>query len=351
MTSISNNYPILSKNYYQVAQNSCAPAFLGEGVESNPLPAQATPPSQLSYPPDTVEISAKDKIQKQQKSKGMSTATKVGLTVVGGLATAYACVVGHRMLTKPTLEKVAQNFSEIFRRDISKDEATQMVERYKDIFKEKDKDTFIQRCFNQAKKDFGYEHLDINIGKLSQAEIKESAKEGTVLGGGYRPLGVIFKNSDGTGSTLITNNTVIEANPNLSKQKIFENIIHELTHLKQHEIAYRSNKQGLYEAIKEARFSILKGKSFYDKITGEYLNEFERVYGNTFDKLPKINEGSKDYELAQKYIEDIKHYCGGGKSSSEYNKYREQFIEQEAHGTAPKAQEIFNCFANPWRIF
>ena len=149
MTSISNNYPILNKNYSQMAQNACAPAFRqGE----NPLPAQTIQPSQLSYPPDTVEISAKDKIQNQQKEKGMSTATKVGFAVIGGLATAYACVVGHRMLTKPSIEKVAQNFSEIFRRDVSKDEAQNLAKRYKEIFEIKDSEEFTRTLFNQVKK-------------------------------------------------------------------------------------------------------------------------------------------------------------------------------------------------------
>ena len=66
MSSINSNYLILPQNYYQSSQIPCTPVFCG-GVKSNPLPAQATQP--LSYPPDTVEISAKDKIQKQQKSK------------------------------------------------------------------------------------------------------------------------------------------------------------------------------------------------------------------------------------------------------------------------------------------
>ena len=170
MTPISNNYPILNKNYSQMAQNACAPAFR-EG--ENPLPAQTRQPSQLSYPPDTVEISAKDKIQNQQKEKGMSTATKIGLAVVGGLATTYACVVGHRMLTKPSIEKVAQNFSEIFRRDISKDEAQKMVNKYKDIFKEDDVEKFCTNIFEQVKKDYGFEkaNIKLKIEKMPDAKL------------------------------------------------------------------------------------------------------------------------------------------------------------------------------------
>ncbi len=64
--------------------------FEGE-VEPNPLPAQATQPSQLSYPPDTVEISAANKSNKQ---KGLSNGAKWGLgaLAVAGAAT-LACVL------------------------------------------------------------------------------------------------------------------------------------------------------------------------------------------------------------------------------------------------------------------
>lgn len=322
-------------------------------VATNPIP-QATKTSYVSgisldTPPDTFELSAESKIKKN-KEKGMSTGLK-WLLGIGGTAAVYGVVVGHRALNKPTLEKVAQNFSEIFRKDISKEEAEKLVNKYKDIFKEKDKDKFIQKCFAQAKEDFGYKNLDITIGKLSQTEISKSAQEGYALGGGYRPLGVIWENTADSGTNMILNNTVIKVNPNLSKQELFEKIIHELTHLKQHEIAYRGNKEGLFEAIKEARFSALKNKSWYNKITSEYLNEFERLYGGTWDKLPKIKKDSKEYELAQKYIEDIKHYTGGGKTKQEHNRYMEQLVEQEAHGAEPKAQEIFNYFGNIWRVF
>ena len=60
MTAINNNYPIMNRNYYAISQVPGIPAFRGR-VESNPLPAQAT--QLLSYPADTVEISAANKIK------------------------------------------------------------------------------------------------------------------------------------------------------------------------------------------------------------------------------------------------------------------------------------------------
>ena len=60
MSSINSNYLILPQNCYQKSQIPSVPAFRGK-VESNSLPAQPT--QSLSYPPDTVEISAANKIK------------------------------------------------------------------------------------------------------------------------------------------------------------------------------------------------------------------------------------------------------------------------------------------------
>ena len=104
MTSINGNYLILPQKYYQNFQIPSAPAFRG-GVESNPLPAQATQP--LSYPPDTVEISATNKI-KNPKEK-MSNGAKVGaiaLGVIGGLATFAICLKKKKINEFNKIEKL-----------------------------------------------------------------------------------------------------------------------------------------------------------------------------------------------------------------------------------------------------
>ena len=86
----------------------------GGGVESNPLPAQATQP--LSCPPDTVEISAVNKIKKPKDK--MSTGVKVGIAALGVLGSAVtACILipKHQTskLTKLCNEKMQlQNLAE-----------------------------------------------------------------------------------------------------------------------------------------------------------------------------------------------------------------------------------------------
>lgn len=108
MSSINSNYLILPQSYYQTSQIPSAPAFR-RGVESSPLPAQATQPSQLSYPPDTVEISAANKIKKPKDK--MSTGAKIGVTalgVLGSLAIGAVCFAKHQSgkLTKLYNEKM-----------------------------------------------------------------------------------------------------------------------------------------------------------------------------------------------------------------------------------------------------
>ena len=359
----------------------------GGGVEPNPLPAQATQP--LSYPPDTVEISAKDKIQKQQKSKGMSTATKVGLTVVGGLATAYACVVGHRYLTKPSIEKVAQNFSEIFRKDISKDEATQMVNKYKEIFKEDDVEKFCTNIFEQIKKDYGFKkaNIKLKIKRMPDAKLSTIRTKHELAS---------YNARDGVLTLCPTHSSKGFVSP-MDKQEIFDSVIHEFQHALQSQYAYRTNATKYIEAmqayssgesrnIAEELIANIKTKlsSTYDlkqymkeynlksveeakkeleiliKVLEENREEVNKLK-TTFNKDEQLarlkgiwgdaenfKTGSKEYELGLKYIDNCTHYIYPNKSN--YEQYKNQLLEKEAFGTQPKAKEIYSYFANPWRI-
>ena len=107
MSSINSNYLILPQKYCQSSQTPSAPVFHG-GVESNPLPAQATQPSQLSYPPDTVEISPANKIKKPKKKISTGAIVSGALAVVGGLATIAIC------LKKKKINEIEKLYSEKF---------------------------------------------------------------------------------------------------------------------------------------------------------------------------------------------------------------------------------------------
>jgi len=297
----------------------------------------------LQTPPDTVEISAENRIKKKE---GLSTGAKVALGIAGTAAAVYGCVVGHRFLAKPTIETVQKNFSEIFRRDISKEEAEKMAGKYKDIFKIKDKDEFAQKAFEQIKKDFGWEHLNIKIDKLSKEDIAKFSKDGIVLGGSYKPLRISLSDAENGLTSVNLDEVVIQYNFNQNKKDIFKTIIHELTHCKQHEIMYRYDKDKLINTVINNRFDD-KLKSKLNNVVSEYKKLFNEIYSKEWDKLPRIPAGTKEAQTAEKYLHEIEHYTG---AEADYDKYMALIIEKEAHGTADKTKTIYNFFANPWRI-
>ena len=112
------------------------PAFMG--VQNDPQPVSVPQPVVTpQVQSNAVNFKASEQIQKPQK-EGLSKGAKWALGIAGTAAAIYGSVVLHRHLTKPPIEKVAKNFSEIFRRDVSKEEALKMTEKYKEIFKIKE---------------------------------------------------------------------------------------------------------------------------------------------------------------------------------------------------------------------
>ncbi len=352
------NYPQYLSNNFGVS-NRFTPNFRGDGV------GVTNSQTSVNYttPPDTVEISAGNKINEtsnQEKQKtGMSTGAKIGLGILGTAATVYGCVVGHRMINKPSIEKVAKNFSEIFRRDVSKDEAQKMVKNYENIININNEEEFINKALEQVKKDYGFENLDINITRLkTKNKFNEAVAEWA----------------------LKTGELKIKA-PNLKdkfcKKEFIRNLIHELHHAKQEEIAYRTSPKKLFEAIvisnrnqnlkdilnnpkelkvraneigcsleelKEVISQTLKEKKLPQNFKLENYDTINKLFGKT----KPLEQGSKDYEMGLKYIENIKNYVD---CKEDRAKYFNQLLEKEAHQTGKNFNEIYNYFANPWRIF
>lgn len=327
------SYPQYSSNNLGV-NNKFSPNFRGDSV------GVASPQTSVNYttPPDTVEISAGNKINEtsnQEKQKtGMSTGAKIGLGILGTAAAAYGCVVGHRMINKPSLEKVAKNFSEIFRRDVSKDEAQKMVNNYKELLEIKDTEEFCKKAFEQVKKDYGYENIPIKFQNFTTK-----------------------KNIIGACNTL---HQRIEANYNNNKQ-FLGTLIHEFQHLKQHEYAYRTDKKMYIEALYKR---ILKTETNYIDETLKLnnlpkntmnINNIETAtkdtikngLNNLFGSKQNFDKNSEYYKQGLKYIDNEANYI----DSTKGKEYFEQLVEKEAYATGDKFKEIYNYFANPWRLF
>lgn len=301
---------------------------------------------------DTVELSAEKEI-KTKKKEGLSTGAKLAIGLATTAATIYGGVVLHRHLTKPSIEKVAKNFSEIFRRDVSKEEALKITERYKEIYKISDTKTFIEKMNNQIKNDFGYENININldIGSASGSWNKVQGK---------------------------LNVTPIDKNlyrrlKHKNKNEIFSTIMHEYTHVKQTEFAYRTNPKKFNEALitrafnsnYDKEYSALKlsvekyaqkhnlkiedakRKFLQDELKNEqnnYLLWMDEAWG----KLEKFKPDSESYRKGCDYIKSNANYTS---AEVNYDEYYKNLLEKEAWHSGNLAKQIFNYCATPWRLF
>lgn len=365
--------PIYLNNSYPVTNS-----FRGDYAQTDSVTLDTSQINTTNIAPlekDTLNISASDKIKNQQKEKGMSTAAKVGLTVVGGLATTYACVVGHRMLTKPSIEKVAQNFSEIFRRDVSKDEAQKMADKYKAILKENDVDSLCSKLFNQVKKDYGYEKIDI---KLDIDKITEEARK-KEAGGGW-----LLSKARVTLRPYCANGQKMTA---LDKKHILSTLMHEFQHVKQDEIAYRTNAEKYIQILRknnelptgdklkkelEEMKAILKDEgrlkdwaiernqtveqlktdinkalnnNDYSAFISFNEKECRQNLDNLFGKYPKLKINSEEYKKGEKYLENEANYISAYDNETGY---LEQILEKEAYGVEKKLKLFYEYIKSIW---
>lgn len=303
----------------------------------------------------------------------MSALTKTLLAIGGLSATVYACIVGHRMMTKPNIEQVAKNFSEIFRKNVSKEEAEKLVKKYEDIINIEDMEEFYKKAFEQVKKDYGYEKLPITL------EIQK-LERGSGNAGWQPEFGQISIDAHS-----IDGKTISSLNKRGRKVEL-QTIMHEFQHIKQHEIGYRTSRDSLAEALHFRRFdtsemilnikNILKNKAQLEKLAkkdnktieevkkgyekilqnlqnGKYsLNEIkfdknERIIlDDLFEHLPKYEHNSEEYKLGEKYIDNTKHYI---RPKIDHKAYEKQILEAEATACEDKFDKIYQYFANPWR--
>ena len=296
--------------------------------------AEYQPVMQQPLSQDTVQLSAEKEI-KTKKKEGLSTGAKWAIGLATTAATIYGGVVLHRHLTKPSIEKVAKNFSEIFRRDVSKEEALKLTERYKEIFKIKDKDEFCQKIFEQVKKDYGYSGVDIKLKKLPIEKIKKGDK-GSFMASGY-----------------------ISYDPSQSRRSIYDTLVHEFQHAKQHEIAQRTDFNNYViariERMKkhqpEEYSAMLKELTSNGRSEKEALSEMKELIAsreNIFVKYSQIKAGTEEYRKGLEYIKNEANYIS---PDVDMQGYLKQLVEEEAFSAGNKANEIYNFFANPWRLF
>ena len=353
----------LNVNYYPNFKSS-------EVNKSVALPAQK---------PDTVEISAGKK-----KKEGMSTGMKWLLGISGGAAVVYAGLVGHRAISRPTLEVLQKDFSEIFRRNVSKEEIPEMLNGYRNILKIKNDKEFCEKAFEQVKKDYGYKDTDINL-------ILDDSVNG-ILGGGWH-----------TGSCqffLYYKNAIQKLNGGVfntdAKRDFLSLLFHEFQHVKQTEYCVRTNFEEYIKALtKESTINknyinglnavlqnplqimqiaaqkkmtkdevisqinkeldILKTKGYkampdYVAETNRQIKMLRQKMEDIFGKLEKFKPGDKEYEQGEKYIKNFDDYIEP--TLFNITEYQNQLVEKEAnHVQELSKKDLKNRLRSIWNIF
>lgn len=262
-----------------------------------------------------------------------------GKLILGAGAIALAAVLTKGKLwgkeKTVALEKVQHNLAEIFdKKNLSKDETETMLKKYKEIFKIKDKNEFINKAFNQIKNDFGYENIPYEL------EIK---KEPMI-------------NNDGshfTGGSYIEKMFVYEKD---SKIEILDTISHEFKHLRQREYMFRTNPEAVLENLKEFHYKSIdlmpKAKQMMEenpKICQELIlkkcNKKLKVLEDYFGHLQKYEKGSPEYSQGEKYLkaerESNNQYIERMKGLKvQNNVYQNNLLEQEAWNNGKLMQEV-----------
>ena len=326
---------------------------------------------------DTLEISSK----KENKTIGMSRGKKI-LLGVGGIGLAiYGALVTHRAVSRPSLNALQKDLSEVFKRNVSKEEIPDMLKKYKEILNIDDEIEFCEKAFKQIKKDYGYGDINIPL-KL------DSSTQG-MIGGGWH--------GDGDGF-IIFYKTLIKICggkfDKLTKARLLDIFFHEFQHAKQTEYCIRTSPEKYLEALtneKSANKNYINGIKIalqYDAFLDRYAKQFNMTRKETrdklikdlpiietkgytylpeyvdllnkeakstqekmsayFGKLEKFKQGSEEYKQGEKYIENYKNYISPFEN---LELYRTQIIEKDAYNAGKISYSIPYRLKSIWNIF
>ena len=283
---VENNVSIKSNsNLWQKTGNTAMPAQ----YRVNPNGVDKTPKK------DTVQL---------------STAQKVGIGIGATLLAALGTVALVKNHNTAYLKKSQQIFKDVFMNDnITIEETKEILKKYKDLSKIKDKEEYITALFNETRKNFG-------LGKEMElwfVDLPESA-----MGGG----------------NMILTNT-ISLNKNWSREKLENAVFHELRHAKQdfYAINYDVNRfmesNGVTSSANKAHIL-----PFLQRKCGLTTFSKENVPSKYNDYVENCYKGYIDYRSI-KFLPD---------SPEKYRLYRLNFLEQDAWNNANKMTKLLYNF-------
>ena len=302
------SYPQYLSNNLGV-NNRFSPNFRGDGV------GVASPQTSVNYttPPDTVEISAGNKINEastQEKQKtGMSTLAKVGITIGG---TALAGILAHKFIPPMRVQSRVQR---VFLEDFTKEEAKAIQKKYQDILKISDKDEFIDKLFTELKKDYKLDNIPINLDKAYKGE-----KNGAIIGAAH----FLPHHDKGFWEVGI--------DKNFTNEEILKHLTHELKHAKQDLYQYKTslNKDELVQVFYDKFSSGGNLEDFTKTDIIDAANTFAQAMEDFYQKLgiKRIDKTDPNWEWGRKNLESYRIYANNSKEA-----YRTTFYETDAKST------------------
>ena len=325
-------------------------------IKSNPKPQMnrtfkanpVTSTNTLERTPttDTVIKSSKNKTKKTLLTLGAITLAGVGLFLAAKKGQAIRVEKAFAELKKDP-QKAQKTFQEVFlRENITKKEALEMVNRYENIWKIKDKKEYIEALFKEAKKNYRLDDTGIKLAFDLPCEGCKHAK-------GF------YRDSD----------KIISITTKKSKQSIMNIMHHEFRHALQHRAGQASDTRIKLQALvssyaddfikKNPNFNAVTQEKEMKKITTEIWEKAkkelkekgfpetkEMIREYNFVKEALIDKGSifkvpeKYSEWAEKCAE--KHYLEKYTMPDEnFKKYYEQFTEKDARFAGESIAKLF----------
>ena len=222
------------------------------------------------------------------------------------------------------LMEVQEHLKTIFKHDFTNEETENFINRYKEIMKENDDKIWVNKMFDELKKDYNVENKQLT---LEIMEKPEPTKNGA---------GELIGYTDALTRWIGT--TICDGRVRTTK-----NLFHEFRHVKQNELMYRADKERLIkQKVKELEKSnneswqeILR-KQGNKKQARQYVKtQIEETYTKIWGHLSPLDKNSEEYAMGIKYLENEENRIPAGPH------YYEQLLEKEARLVENEAEKIF----------
>ena len=335
----------ITKNLINTANNSKIVAF-----KSNPMPN------------DKVELSTKKELSNTSKvGIGIGIASIIGLGIeltlgkCKHLKSLWKKIRGEKLNSTASvdnnktyldkLDDIRENFSKIFDRDYTKDEAQELAIKYKEIFEINDNETFITKLLEKLQEDY----------KLSNMEIPYKIEN---LGDSHIPANFSIFNgiTYNKNSMMMRHKKVQEVNgikkiiaffssidrdfyiKHIDKKRFIDVTTHELKHAEQYKIALGVDSQKVIES--ESKISPKQWKKILKRFNNDETKAREYLTNNrkkdilpSYSSVEKIPNDSPLYQRGLKLIESF--------DTRANVEYQCQMHEQEAMDAGDRMAEIY----------